>query len=286
MREHAGPAHGREANLPRGLFTPDRLGLTVALVLVALASVAWAASYFLMNSMMGEMGMGPVLAIEAMAALFLMPHATTVAFFVAVWVVGMVAMMFPAMTPVVAIYNRGYAKSDYGPRLTRVFGTPLFLGGYLLLYAALGATAFGGLYLAFTLGARVPALMTYAPFAVSATLVAAGLWQLTSLKDACLRHCVSPFGFFFTHARTGLSGALRMGLAHGYYCVGCCWLYMLVMLAVGAMSLPAMAILAGVISVEKVLVRGARWYTRLVALGFVTAGIVSLVYPTVLLVST
>ncbi|MGI0091597.1 MAG: DUF2182 domain-containing protein [Nitrososphaerales archaeon] len=74
--------------------------------------------------------------------------------------------------------------------------------------------------------------------------MAAGIYQFSSLKTRCLSQCVSPFGFFATQSRNGLFGAFRMGFNHGSYCVGCCWAYMFVMLAVGAMTIPVMAALA------------------------------------------
>ena len=83
------------------------------------------------------------------------------------------------------------------------------------------------------------------------------------------------------HSRTGLSGAVRMGICHGAYCVGCCWAYMLVMLAVAAMSIPFMAILAGVIALEKVIIRGARWFNRTIAVVFLLLGVAALFIPDV-----
>jgi len=86
-------------------------------------------------------------------------------------------------------------------------------------------------------------------------------------------------GFLMTHDERGVKGALKMGAEHGYYCVGCCYMYMFVMLGVAAMSIPSMAILAVVVTLEKVVVKGAIWFTRLVAIGFVVAGLVFLLRP-------
>jgi predicted metal-binding membrane protein len=80
-----------------------------------------------------------------------------------------------------------------------------------------------------------------------------------------------------------MTGSVRMGLSHGKYCVGCCWAYMLVMLAVAAMSLPFMAILAGIIALEKVVVRGAAWFTRFIGVGFVLIGVGVFFFPSILL---
>jgi predicted metal-binding membrane protein len=116
----------------------------------------------------------------------------------------------------------------------------------------------------------------------SAILIAAGVYQFTPLKSRCLSGCVSPIGFFAVHYRNGLRGSIQMGFRHGVYCVGCCWAYMLVMLAVGAMSIPVMAVLAGVIALEKVIVRGAAWFNRLIAGSFIALGAAALIFPSIL----
>ena len=110
-------------------------------------------------------------------------------------------------------------------------------------------------------------------------LAFAGLYQLTPLKNACLSRCRSPLGFLLGDWREGSAGAVEMGSKHAAWCVGCCWAYMLVMLVVGVMSIPAMVALAGVIALEKVIVRGNAWFTRGVAVAFAIAGLVALVFP-------
>src|SRR5690606_35995427 len=86
-----------------------------------------------------------------------------------------------------------------------------------------------------------------------ALLVAAGIYQLTPLKDLCLGKCRNPVQFFMTHWRPGAAGALRMGIAQGAYCVGCCWLLMLLLLAAGVMNLAWVALIAAFVFVEKLL---------------------------------
>ena len=110
-------------------------------------------------------------------------------------------------------------------------------------------------------------------------LFATGIWQITPLKDRCLSKCVSPLGFFLLHGRKGLAGAFRMGAEHGYYCVGCCWMYMLVMLAVAAMSIPSMVLLASLITVEKAIVHGAMWFKWASAAIFITLGAAIILVP-------
>jgi predicted metal-binding membrane protein len=191
----------------------------------------------------------------------------------------MAAMMFPAMIPVVLFYNKVATKVEPNPALASAVGTPLFLMGYLLVYAGLGLCAYVAVFLALEAGASIQALAALGFLVPSIVLIIAGLYQVSPLKKACLSNCVSPFTFFSVHSHRGLTGSLRMGISHGRYCVGCCWAYMLVMLGVAAMSLPAMAVLAAVITLEKVIVRGAQWFTWAVTVGFVLLGVALLVAP-------
>jgi predicted metal-binding membrane protein len=247
---------------------------------LSLASVAWVATYYFMPLMMasqsGMMSFG-------VAAIVSMPTAASISLFEITWIIGMAAMMFPAMIPVVLFYNKIAAKQQSNPSVARSVGTPLFLGGYLLVYAALGMVAFLGIYVGFKLSTFLPYGAILSFVAPAAILVATGIYQFTALKTACLRNCISPMGFFALHYKPGLSGTLRMGFSHGLYCVGCCWAFMLVMLGVGAMSIPVMAVLAGVIAIEKILARGAKWFNALVAIAFVAAGILVLIFPSILL---
>jgi predicted metal-binding membrane protein len=191
------------------------------------------------------------LPIATMASLFNSPNAAIVSSFLLIWIIGMVAMMFPAMIPVISIYarlgpNEGWKVGG------RAVPSLIFLTGYLSLYALLGIALFGAVYAIFQLGAMLPWLSQFSLVGVAVVLFLAGVWQLSPLKEKSLTHCISPIGFHLTHSKKGPVGALRMGAEHGTYCVGCCWLYMLVMLAVAAMSLFSMVLLSGLIIVEKV----------------------------------
>jgi predicted metal-binding membrane protein len=254
----------------------DRLAVTISLSLLGAAGIAWVLAYHLapqmMDPMMGTMGV---------ASIVFSLSAGVVAFFEFSWIVGMIAMMFPAMIPVVLFYNRFVARGEGSSRAGRDLGTPLFLLGYLCVYAALEIAAYFGVYAALRIPAVAPSLAAFAVAAPGAVLIVAAAYQLSPLKTACLSKCVSPMGFFTLHNERGLSGALRMGVWHGAYCVGCCWAYMLVMLVVGLMSIPAMVTLAGLIALEKVIVRDQVWFTRFVAAGFAVAGVVGLAFPAV-----
>lgn len=190
--------------------------------------------------------------------------------------------MFPAMIPIVVFYNRFSTKVEPNPSLARVVGTPLFLAGYLAVYAGLGLVVYLGVFVAVGVSSAFPGLAGVAYVAPGAVLVLAGAYQLSPRKSSFLMQCVSPMGFFTRHSHRGLLGSFTMGLSHGEYCVGCCWAYMLVMFSVALMSLPFMAILSVVIAFEKVVLRGATWLTKGIAAGLVLLGLASRVFPGVL----
>ena len=275
------PGSASDSSLSGSIFIHDRLAVTVTAILLAAATMSWIASYYLMPLMMmgGSSDMMTGMGVAAIVSSLSLP---AIAFFEVVWVIGMAAMMFPAMIPMVLFYNKVKTKLETNPTLARVAGTPLFLAGYLVTYALLGIGAYLTVYAALSLSSMVPPLIGLSLVAPSAVLVAAGVYQFSSLKNRCLSQCISPFGFFATRSRTGLTGAFRMGFSHGTFCVGCCWAFMLVMLAVGAMSIPIMAALAGVIALEKVVVKGSVWFNRAVGLALVSFGILVAFVPNVL----
>jgi predicted metal-binding membrane protein len=109
-------------------------------------------------------------------------------------------------------------------------------------------------------------------------LVVAGVYQLTPLKQMCLRHCRSPLGFLLGHWRAGIRGALGMGAAHAVYCLGCCWALMVVLVVAGAMSLPWVLLIASIVAVEKLVPRG-EWIARLTGVALVLLGVAVAVRP-------
>jgi predicted metal-binding membrane protein len=259
------------------VLSRDRLTLGVAAVLISASLASWAAVFYEMPAMtMGSGGMMGVAALVSSTSL------SAIGLFELIWVVGMAAMMFPAMIPIVTFYNRFSTKVEPNPVLARAVGTPLFLAGYLAVYAGLGLAVYLGVFLAVGASSALSGLASLASVAPGAVLVFAGAYQLTPRKSTFLMQCVSPMGFFTRHSHRGLLGSFTMGLAHGEYCVGCCWAYMLVMFAVALMSLPFMVVLSVVIALEKFVLRGAVWLTRGIAAGLVLLGVASLVFPGVL----
>lgn len=170
------------------------------------------------------------------------------------WIIMMQAMMLPAALPVFLLYRRCLQRDARRGRKLLLFCT-----AYALLWSAFGVLMTGLQALGEQLGWLDPMTLRLPPLIGAATLVLAGGYQLSEAKAACLAHCQSPLQFLQQHARPGLSGAWRLGLQHGLYCLGCCWALMLLLLVVGAMSLWGMAVLALLVLAEKCLALGRRW---------------------------
>ena len=167
-------------------------------------------------------------------------------------VVMMVAMMLPAALPMIVAFH-GMTRLEAGqptrPGNARL--TSLFVVPYFVVWGAFGMLALAGLA---ALGLMGP-MVGPAAFAPAAVLVAAGAYQVTRAKEVCLAGCQSPMMFVTRNWRSGRGGAVRMGLRHAAYCLGCCWLFMLVLFVAGSMSLVWMAGLSAIIFVEKVSTR-------------------------------
>lgn len=194
------------------------------------------------------------------------------ALFFALLVVMMVAMMLPSALPMSLAYH-GITRLENGRPTKRAdwVGTAAFLIPYFVVWGIFGVVTFLGLMALGLIGSMLiaPALLLSA-----GTLVAAGLWQVTHTKEVCLTHCTSPMGFVLHHWRTGRIGAMRMGFRHSLYCIGCCWLFMLVLFVSGSMSLLWMGGISIAIFAEKLGVR-TRLFSRLI--GVILVGLGALV---------
>lgn len=171
------------------------------------------------------------------------------AMIVLMWWLMMGAMMLPSAAPAVLLY----AQVRRGPS-TNAAALPApwtFLAGYAVTWLAFSIAA--ALVQQLVAG---PDMRIHQPVLVSAVLVAAGAYQLSPVKGACLRHCRSPAQFFTRHWRPGSSGAFRLGVLHGGYCVGCCWLLMALLFVGGVMNLALVALLTAVVAAEKLLPNG------------------------------
>lgn len=186
------------------------------------------------------------------------------------WTVMMAAMMLPSAAPMVLLHRRALAGSAPPSRDAR---TALFVAPYLLVWAAMGV-------LVWIVSTAVAPLMPMParPAAVGAVLLAAGVYQFTPLKAACLHACRSPMDFLLTHWHRGLVGELRLGAEHGLYCLGCCWLLMTVFVAAFAMGPLWGAVIGLVVFVEKVVPNGVA-FGRVIGVLLMLAGIVVFVRP-------
>lgn len=190
---------------------------------------------------------GPAMAGMTMAS----PAAQSIVVF-AMWLVMMVAMMLPSAAPTVLLYSRAAAAGS--PDDAPAPPTGAFLLGYLLIWAVFSAGAAGlqvvlqawGVVAAETMGLASTKL-------AGAVMIAAGIYQLSPLKGACLSHCRNPAEFLARRYRPGTVGALRMGLIHGAYCTGCCWALMLLLFVGGIMNLAWVAGLTVLVAAEKLL---------------------------------
>jgi predicted metal-binding membrane protein len=211
-------------------FAAVRVRLGLVALLFALAAVGW---WWTVRAM-GGMDDGPWTALGALG------------WFLGVWVVMMAAMMFPSVAPTVALYSRmTRTRSPLQPLL--------FVVGYLLTWAVAGLAAFAVVALVNALAGDVLAWDRAGRWVAGTTLLVAAVYELTPLKDVCLGKCRSPLGLLLGSWRDGAAGALRMGARNGAWCVGCCWALMASLFALGVMSVVWMAVVAGVIAVEKTL---------------------------------
>ncbi len=190
--------------------------------------------------------------------------------YVGIWVTMMAAMMFPSAAPMVLLFHR--ISSERARRGQSFVPTWVFVLAYLAVWTVYGLAAFGLYRLIVQVDGNVFAWDRAGPYLAGGAIVLAGVYELTPLKSVCLRHCRSPLHFVLGGWRDGWLGALRMGAEHGAYCVGCCWGLMIVLFALGVMSLTWMVVVAGLIFAQKVLPRGDV-LTRVFAVVFVAAGI-------------
>ena len=171
--------------------------------------------------------------------------------FLAIWVVMMVAMMFPTAAP----DGPDLPPGPGGPAPARrgLRATWVFVAGYMLVWTAGGRGRLRGALAAEAVAARAALSPAGAARIGGVVLILAGLYQLTPLKGRCLSKCRTPIGFIMTSWRDGVAGALRMGLLHGAWCLGCCWLLFVILFPLGMMNIAAMAVVTALIFAEKTL---------------------------------
>jgi predicted metal-binding membrane protein len=214
----------------------------------------------------------------------------SISLFTASWTAGMAAMMFPAITPMVLMYNRlvinrknnrdrqssvtiqeekeGETISSTLPSLRVI----LFVGSYLLVWALTGIVLLLGWSAVMNSTIMTTGNTVFIQYLYGSLLIVAGAYQFTPLKRICIGYCESPMSFFMRRWRDGASGAFKMGVYHGIYCLGCCWAYFLLMVALGWMNLLWMGLFAGIIFGEKIWSRGI-WVARAAGVGLAITGV-------------
>jgi len=230
--------------------------------LVALTLLAWI--YILQGAGMGmtalamtKVALFPHLTPEPMADMA-MPTISWITI-VAMWWVMMIAMMIPSTAPLILLYGRVLRHAAaQNQTTTRFIPTAFLLAGYLLVWLAFSVAA-AALQCALQRAGLISQMMLWSQSALlsAAVLGIAGIYQFSPLKRVCLVQCRGPAQFLAQHMRQGMLGALRMGIEHGAWCVGCCWILMVLLFVGGVMNLVWIALLAVLVLIEKLAPRGA-----------------------------
>src|ERR687891_250385 len=255
-----------------------------------------------------------------MSTMMMFHNPIALSLFIVIWTAGMAAMMFPAISPMVLLYDRliktnnntsgsndetlmqrkgeakasslvvGKGNNEEQKRMKRrvipssiSFWSPysfkmmLFVGSYLLIWALTGIAILLGWSIPMNYFLKESTITTQnlVDLVFGALLVISGLYQFSSLKTRCLGYCESPLSFFMRRWQKGKAGALKMGTYHGLYCLGCCWPYFLLMVALGWMNVLWMGLFAAIIFAEKVWTRGGLWIARITGIGFIALGVLS-----------
>lgn len=190
------------------------------------------------------------------------------------WAVMMVGMMLPSASPTILLFAALERK-----RGTAIGGrTSAFVFGYLGIWSLFAVTAATTQTLLARAGLVSTQMAATSTLLAGGIFVAAGLYEFTPLKDRCLTHCRSPLEWIPRHMRPGRGGAFRMGVEHGAYCVGCCWVLMLLLFVGGVMNLVWVAVIAILVLAQKIMPRGPI-LVRLAGAALVLAGVVLMVRP-------
>ena|SRR5258708_1650449 len=239
--------------------------LTVLLILTA---ASWAILIW-QSRTANTMGMGLTMGMGA-------------ALFLAIWVVMMIAMMFPTVAPMILVFAR--VQRDRGS-FGRAFGLIcVFVGAYLLIWTLFGELSYLGALAASGLAQQIPWIMMNAARIGGGILVLAGLYQLTPLKRVCLAKCRTPQDFILHSWREGYPGSFRMGLEHGIYCLGGNWLLFVLLFPLGMMNIAALVLLTALIFAEKRFPLGAR-IAQCASLALILYGALVIVVPAALSLS-
>jgi len=227
--------------------------VVIVLALAGVTAIAWLYLFFVGDDM-ADMAMPAMDGMPDMA----MPFAAPWVF--AMWWVMMLGMMLPSAAPMILMFEAVQRRQRERER--PYVPTAMFVAGYLIVWGGFSVAATAAQW-ALQQGALLSPMLGLASSMLGGLLfILAAIYQFTPLKHACLRQCRSPFAFVLNHWRNGWGGALRMGAGHGLYCLGCCWVLMALLFAVGVMNLLWVAAIAGFVFAEKLLPGGV-WVGRI-----------------------
>ncbi|RWE30249.1 DUF2182 domain-containing protein [Mesorhizobium sp.] len=235
-------------------------------LLIAVAAAAWALLVLQQSGMDAGMSM----------EMYSPTMGMTAPVFLAVWIIMMVAMMFPTAAPMILMFHR--VQTGKMGRGETFVSTWAFVAGYMLVWGATGALAFAGAVAGELLAAQAGMSAATAARIGGVLVIVAGAYQLSPLKDLCLAKCRTPLGFILTSWRDGHWGAVRMGLTHGLYCLGCCWLLFVALFPLGMMHIAAMAVVTLLVFAEKTLPAGGR-IAKVSGIALLLYGATVLVFP-------
>jgi predicted metal-binding membrane protein len=240
----------------------DRARLVLLGALVGLAALAW----LVVAQRMAGMDAGPG------------TDPGTLGFYTVSWVVMMAAMMFPSIAPMVLVFSSIQRRRRVRGGVRAGVSTNLFTAGYLVSWTVAGLGAYAAFAAVRSLSIGALKWSHGGRYVAGAVLIAAAAYQLTPAKNACLRRCRGPLDFVLEHWREGRLGALRMGAIHGAWCVGCCWMLMAALFALGLMSITWMVVVAAAIAAEKLLPAPAMT-NRVIAAGLAALGLAVIASP-------
>ena len=254
------------------IYNRDRVIIIVAIVIIT--CVSWMYLFNLsgdmdeMSSLESTTGLS-----RAMPNMVPWGFSDWISMFV-MWFVMMVGMMVPTASPMILMFSTvNQRKKEQNQPFV---ATAIFLSGYVLVWLgfSIGATATNWILHSNTLLSGIMGESTNNLFG-GVLLISAGVFQWTPIKKACLNNCRTPMGFLMTEWKNGFYGALKMGLNHGIYCLGCCWLLMALLFVLGVMNLLWIAVLTTIVLFEKVAPKG-NWVSRLTGIGFAVWGVMLL----------
>jgi predicted metal-binding membrane protein len=242
----------------------------IILSLVATSCMAWIISFATTDTMMNTM-------------MIVDYNLLNISLFTVLWTSGMIAMMFPAIIPMILLYNKIIIQKDKSNimfvvkenKIIYSLKTILFTATYIIIWIIVGLFLYFGWSLLISNFVIKYVSNDQVDILFGIILIISGVYQFTSLKRKCIGYCESPLAFFTKRWHNGTIGAIKMGTYHGLYCLGCCWPYFLLMVALGWMNISWMSLFAGIIFGEKIWSKGI-WISKFTGIAFAIVGILTI----------